>query len=116
MTTPRPGSPVRGSRSGRPIMALLDLLGRRNALRILWELSKSDMKFRPLQAAAETSPSVLNVRLAELRNAGLVERGSAGYRLTELGRSLVERFVPLVAWSEEWAASLDAQVRGKAPA
>ena len=33
-----PGQPVRGSASGRPIMALLDLLGRRWALRILWEL------------------------------------------------------------------------------
>jgi DNA-binding HxlR family transcriptional regulator len=31
-----------GSRSGRPIMALLDLLGRRMALRILWELSCAD--------------------------------------------------------------------------
>ncbi len=27
MTTPKPGKPVRGSQSGRPIMALLDLLG-----------------------------------------------------------------------------------------
>ena len=27
--TPRPGQPVRGSRTGRPVMALLDLLGRR---------------------------------------------------------------------------------------
>ena len=38
MPTPRPGRRVRGSRSGRPIMAALDLLGRRWALRILWEL------------------------------------------------------------------------------
>ena len=29
---------VRGSRTGRPIMALLDLLGRRWTLRIIWEL------------------------------------------------------------------------------
>jgi DNA-binding HxlR family transcriptional regulator len=35
---PRPGTKVRGSSGGRPIMALLDLLGRRWALRILWEL------------------------------------------------------------------------------
>ena len=27
-SAPRPGRPVRGSRTGRPIMALLDLLGR----------------------------------------------------------------------------------------
>ena len=31
-------SAVRGSRSGRPVMALLDLLGRRWTLRIIWEL------------------------------------------------------------------------------
>ena len=29
---------VRGSRTGRPVMALLDLLGRRWSLRIIWEL------------------------------------------------------------------------------
>ena len=29
---------VRGSRTGRPVMALLDLLGRRWTLRIVWEL------------------------------------------------------------------------------
>ncbi|HJV56497.1 MAG TPA: transcriptional regulator, partial [Methylomirabilota bacterium] len=37
-STPRPGWPVRGSRTGRPIMALMDLLGRRWALRVIWEL------------------------------------------------------------------------------
>ena len=101
MKFPTPGTPVRGSQTGRPIMALLDLLGRRTALRILWELSKADLKFRPLQAAAETSPSVLNTRIAELREAGLVEAGPEGYRLTESGRELVRHFLPLVAWSEE---------------
>lgn len=38
MTYPRPGVPVRGSTSGRQIMALLDILGRRWVLRIFWEL------------------------------------------------------------------------------
>jgi DNA-binding HxlR family transcriptional regulator len=106
MKFPIPGASVRGSQTGRPIMALLDLLGRRTALRILWELSKADLKFRPLQAAAETSPSVLNTRIAELRAAGLVEAGSEGYRLTESGRELVRHFLPLVAWSNEWAKKL----------
>ena len=35
---PLPGSPVRGSRSGAPVMALLDLLGRRWAMGVLWTL------------------------------------------------------------------------------
>ena len=38
MPIPRPGSAVRGSRTGRPVMAVLDVLGRRWGLRIAWEL------------------------------------------------------------------------------
>lgn len=106
MTAPLPNKPARGSETGRPIMVLLDLLGRRTALRILWELSKSDLRFRPLQTAAETSPSVLNVRLTELRNAGLIEKSDDGYALSERGRGLASHLLPLVAWSEEWAADL----------
>lgn len=87
-------------------MALLDLLGRRMTLRILWELSKSDLKFRPLQAAAETNPSVLNARLGELKDAGIVDSGPDGYRLTEAGRELVLHLMPLTAWSEKWAKTV----------
>ena len=68
---------MRGSRTGRPVMALLDLLGRRMALRILWELSRADapLTFRALQGAADTNPALLNTRLKELRAAGLVVHG-----------------------------------------
>jgi len=49
--TPLPGRPVRGSATGRPIMALLDLLGRRWALRVLWELRSGPVpSFRELQS------------------------------------------------------------------
>ena len=41
MKHPTLAKPVRGSRTGRPVMVLLDLLGRRMALRILWELSRA---------------------------------------------------------------------------
>ena len=73
--TPLPGQPVRGSTSGRPVMALLDLLGRRWALRVLWELRDGGgLTFRELQArCAEVSSSVLNDRLRELREAGIVQ-------------------------------------------
>jgi hypothetical protein len=37
-SSPLSGKTVRGSRTGRPVMALLDLLGRRGSLRLLWEL------------------------------------------------------------------------------
>lgn len=123
---PRPGRAVRGSTTGRPIMALLDLLGRRACLRILWELRHGGLTFRALQDAADTNPSVLNTRLAELREAGIVAHvasgagatgvgtagpiagatgaGSAtgGYHLTERGRQLLDHLAPLHAWAEAW--------------
>lgn len=105
--TPVPGHPVRGSRSGRPIMALLDLLGRRWCLRILWELREAPGSFRSLQARCdEVSPSVLNTRLAELRAARLLEASEEGYRLTAEGRALGERLLQLSSWAEGWAAGL----------
>jgi DNA-binding HxlR family transcriptional regulator len=106
MTTPLPRRRVRGSANGRPIMALLDLLGRRMALRILWELRDRPLTFRALQQAAETNPSVLNARLAELREARIVEHGPEGYSLTPEGRKLLEAFLPLHAWAEDWAKLL----------
>jgi DNA-binding HxlR family transcriptional regulator len=103
MTTPLPNRRVRGSATGRPIMALLDLLGRRMAGRILWELRAGSLTFRALQAAAETNPSVLNVRLKELRESRLVEHGPEGYLLTPHGKRLLALFLPLHVWAEEWA-------------
>jgi len=103
MTAPKPGRRVRGSTTGRPIMVLLDLLGRRMALRILWELRDKRLTFRALQAAAGTNPSVLNARLAELREARLVDHAGDGYGLTSEGASLLETFLPLHTWAEAWA-------------
>jgi DNA-binding HxlR family transcriptional regulator len=103
MATPLPKRRVRGSATGRPIMALLDLLGRRMTGRILWELRGASLTFRALQRAAETNPSVLNVRLKELREALLVEHGPEGYGLTPHGKKLLELFLPLHVWAEDWA-------------
>jgi DNA-binding HxlR family transcriptional regulator len=102
-----PGKPARGSRSGRPIMALLDLLGRRWTLRIVWELREQPRRFRDLQDGLGASPTIVNARLAELRTAKLVELDQAsGYRLTSLGIELLRLFLPLHTWSEKWAKSL----------
>lgn len=102
---PRPGRPVRGSTSGRPIMALLDLLGRRWALRVVWELREQPLTFRALQQrCAGMSSSVLNQRLHELRGAGILELSREGYRLTTEGRRLLDAYAPLEAWAERWAA------------
>jgi len=98
---------VRGSRTGRPIMALLDLLGRRWSLRILWELRGEPLTSRGLRTACdEASPTVLQARLTELREAGFVELGEAGgYGLTPLGRELCETFMPLHRFAERWKGS-----------
>lgn len=102
--------PVRGSRTGRPIMALLDLLGRRWTLRVIWELRGGPLSFRALQAACDQiSPSVLNQRLAELREALLVDQGEEGYSLTARGRELMGLFDPVNRWADNWVRSLRAR-------
>ena len=104
MASPKPGKPVRGSTTGRPVMALLDLLGRRWALRVMWEL-REPLTFRALQErCGGISPTVLNRRLAELREAGIVElTDGTGYALTEEGGLLVQNLLPLDRWAERWA-------------
>lgn len=96
--------PVRGSRTGRPIMALLDLLGRRWTLRLVWELRERPCRFRELQDSIGASPTIVNTRLAELRDARLVSLDAeAGYRLTPLGEELLRLMLPLHQWAEKWA-------------
>jgi DNA-binding HxlR family transcriptional regulator len=86
-------------------MALLDLLGRRWALRVLWELRDGPVPtFRELQErCGRVSSSVLNERLAELREAGIVARTDAGYALTDEGRALGRSLKPMDAWAKRWA-------------
>lgn len=84
-------------------MALLDLLGRRGALRLIWELRQDALTFRALQEAAELNPSTLNARLKELRSARIVTLGDQGYRLTPEGNDLLSDLLPLHAWAEQWA-------------
>jgi DNA-binding HxlR family transcriptional regulator len=85
-------------------MALLDLLGRRWALRVIWELRESPLLFRELQQRCSgMSSSVLNQRLSELRAAGVVEPAARGYRLSDEGQRLLESFHPINAWAERWA-------------
>jgi DNA-binding HxlR family transcriptional regulator len=105
MPAPRPGRAVRGSTTGRPIMALLDLLGRRWALRVVWELRDDTLSFRGLQARCDSmSPTVLNQRLGELRDAGVVELvPERGFRLTTEGRKLLGALAPIDKWAERWA-------------
>lgn len=84
-------------------MAALDLLGRRSALRILWELRSGEpMTFRLLQEAAATNPALLNTRLAELRAAAIVSHEGLGYQLTASGQALLKALRPLAKWAAQW--------------
>jgi DNA-binding HxlR family transcriptional regulator len=85
-------------------MALFDLLGRRWAMRIIWELRDgTSPNFRELQErCGGISSSVLADRLRELTEAELVGRAAEGYQLTAKGQELRERLRPLAEWSAGW--------------
>ena len=83
-------------------MVALDLLGRRSALRVIWELRDKTLTFRVLQAAADTNPALLNARLKELRACGLVLHDGAGYSLTPMGRELEQLLMPFSEWAAKW--------------
>lgn len=109
MPDPKPVQPEPNTHTGRPIMALLDLLGRRWALRILWELlQNAPSSFRVLQQqCGNISPTVLNKRLMELRRAEIVElHDGKGYALTEEGLSLCRSLSSLRLWANQWGERL----------
>ena len=103
-----PGQPVRGSSSGRPVMVLLDALGKRWTLRLIWELNRDGSgTLRELRSRCEDiSPTSLNNRLKELRELNLIELSDSGFRLTEQGRSLSRLLSPLDQWANRWAKTL----------
>jgi len=91
------------------LLALFDVLGRRWALRVVWELRTDGLTYRELAARIpDMSTSVLTQRLRELRLARLVEheRGS-GYRLTAEGRDLLGHLTDLRDWAEQVGFSGD---------
>lgn len=99
--------PVRGSETGRPIMVLLDVLGQRWSLRILWELRDGRQSFRLLRARCDDiSPSVLNARLKALRSLELVDLAPDGYGYTPHGEALAKRLVSLDLWANDWAREI----------
>ena len=107
MNIPTPGQPVRGSKTGKPIMALLDLLGRSWAMGIIWHLNSGPSTFRKIQEYCENiSPTTLNKRLKELSLAGLIERTIDGYSLTKEGKELYLLIEPLGSWAKIWAKKI----------
>ncbi len=58
------------------------------------------------ESVAHLRPVVELVDQVE-EQSGLVDSAEPlGYRLTALGRGLIEQFLPLVDWSTRWAAAL----------
>ena len=95
---------VRGSKTGRPIMRLLDMLGKRWTLRILWELRDESLTFRQLRERCdEVSPTSLNARLKELREMNLVVHSENGYAYSQRGEELGEHLLELSLWANKWA-------------
>ncbi len=86
------------------INAAISLFHRRYVLRILWELRSESLTFRQLQEACnDISPSTLNLRLGDLRAAGLVVHVSGeGYAVSDQGRSLLVAAAPVADWAVEW--------------
>jgi DNA-binding HxlR family transcriptional regulator len=88
------------------MMALLDILGRRWTLRVLWELRGGEpATFRELQRRCSgMSSSVLAQRLGEMAEAGIVSGSDGGgYALTDEGRALIGALEPLDSWAKRWA-------------
>jgi DNA-binding HxlR family transcriptional regulator len=94
--------------SSEPTVALFDLLGRRWALRILWEIRDAALTFQTLQACCDSmSTSVLTRRLGELQDARLVENDEAGrYGLTGQGAELLAGLDWIDEWTRQWSVAL----------
>lgn len=107
MAIPIPGKPVRGSTRGAPVMAIFDLLGRRWAMGIVWQLSDGPCGFAELQGRCDSiSPALLSTRLKDLTEAGIIERTLDGYRLTKIGEELFAILEPFRSWATKWSKGL----------
>ncbi|MEZ5381149.1 MAG: winged helix-turn-helix transcriptional regulator [Microthrixaceae bacterium] len=90
---------------GRPIHQVLELLGRRWCLRLIWELHhRSPIGPRALaQRSGGVSTSVLYQRLYELTEAGIVaQNDDDAYGLTAIGEELGATLEELGPWTVRW--------------
>jgi DNA-binding HxlR family transcriptional regulator len=86
----------------RAVESVLDLLGRRWALRLVWELRRNTLSFSELRERLAISPSVLSARLGDLADAGVLEQDPVRrYRLSGRGRELARILYELNRWAEQ---------------
>ncbi len=91
-----------------PVLDILDLLGRRWSLRLVWELRRDAIGFAELRRRTGISSSVLASRLRELSAAGVIEpTGGRRYRLSSTGRELARVLYDLNRWAESAARGRD---------
>jgi DNA-binding HxlR family transcriptional regulator len=88
----------------RAIVQLIDILGKKWVLRILWELSNTPCTFRELQSrCGDLSPTIINTRIKDLCEAQLVYKSpETGYTLSPAGNELVTLFSPINEFAERW--------------
>ncbi len=91
----------------RPVESALDLLGRRWALRLVWELRRSTLAFSELRRADWRSAPPFSPRgSASCVDAGVLERdGGRRYRLSGRGRELARVLYELNRWAEQAGVS-----------
>lgn len=101
--------------AGCPVCSLIDLLGRKWTLHLVWTLNREGpLRFNEIKRRAEgISPRVLSDRLDELAGEGLVERRDKGgqpphveYALTADGRELEDALQGLLAWARRRSAAV----------
>jgi DNA-binding HxlR family transcriptional regulator len=93
---------IRGETTSQGFARALDYFGRRWALRVIWELRGEPLNFRALRSACgNISPSVMQARLHQLRDLGLIEQiAGLGYRLTASGQALFRAIAPMAEWAD----------------
>src|SRR5947209_2950660 len=97
---------------GCPVELSLQLLGGKWKTVILARLKERPLRYGELRALIpQLSDKMLTERLADLREAGLIERTGgareAGYKLSARGESLRPILQGLYDWGEAQAAELD---------
>ena len=93
---------IRETETSVELAMALDHFGRRWALRVIWELRGGPLNFRALRAACDDiSPSVMQARLHQLRDLGLIEQiPGLGYRYTAAGQQLFRVIARLADWAD----------------
>ena len=88
-------------------MVALDILGRRGALRVLWELRGQPLTFRALQCGRGDESGVAQYAPQGVAAMHVVDHSAEGYLLTAQGRSLMTALEPVQAWADDWAREAD---------